>query len=59
MIKLFNAGVKGNVLSLINSFVFSCEMKLYVNDHAENTRQSQHYTFPKGHVSLLVCLNFT
>ena len=48
MVKLFNAGVKGNVLSLINSFVFTNEMKLYINDHVGNTRQSQRYGLPQG-----------
>ena len=48
MVKLFNAGVKGNVLSLINSFVFNREMKLCVNDHVGHTRQSQHYGLPQG-----------
>ena len=52
LIKLFNAGVKVNVLSLINSCVFNCEMKLYVNDHVGHTRQSQHCGLPQGSLSL-------
>ena len=48
--KLYNIGVRGNVLNLINNFLITRKVKLNINGFEGNQRQSADYGLPQGSV---------
>ena len=46
--KLYKIGIKGNILKLINHFLFSRKVSLNINGKVGNERQSADYGLPQG-----------
>ena len=49
-VKLYNLGIRGRMLHLINSFLFTRKVKLTVNDHVGEERHCGGYGVPQGSV---------
>ena len=50
IVKLHQLGVQGNIARLINNFLISREIKLNVNGHLGQNRQTLEYGLPQGSV---------
>lgn len=50
MSKLYNLGIKGNILKLINSFLISRKVTLNINGVLGNIRECSEYGLPQGSV---------
>ena len=50
IVKLYNLGIRGNILKLINNFLFSRQIKLNVNGEIGSERPTSEYGLPQGSV---------